>query len=101
MDEFVGPADPDDARDDYDDVVDDCAVVATDSTMGYERDGDGEFGACSPSSIVRNYSRAHEDGHSCAPPATAKRNADTHSHTSNTTLYALYIVVYVTLGCRS
>ena len=45
MDEFVGPADPDDARDDYDDVVDDCASVATDSTMGYEKDDDGEFGA--------------------------------------------------------
>jgi hypothetical protein len=46
MDEFVGPADPDDARDDDDDVVDDCAVVATDSTMGYyEKDDDGEFGA--------------------------------------------------------
>ena len=45
MDEFVGPADPDDARDDYDDVVDDCASVATDSTMGYEKDDDREFGA--------------------------------------------------------
>ena len=45
MDEFVGPADPDDARDDYDDVVADCASVATDSTMGYEKDDDGEFGA--------------------------------------------------------
>jgi hypothetical protein len=32
-------------RDDYDDVVDDCASVATDSTMGYEKDDDGEFGA--------------------------------------------------------
>ena len=39
MDEFVGPAGSgrDDARDDYDDVVDDCASVATDSTMGYEK----------------------------------------------------------------
>jgi hypothetical protein len=45
MDEFVGPADPGDARDDYDDVVDDCAVVAMDSTMGSEKDDDGEFGA--------------------------------------------------------
>ena len=45
MDEFVDPADPDDACDDYDDVVDDCASVATDSTMGYEKDDDGEFGA--------------------------------------------------------
>jgi hypothetical protein len=36
----------DDARDDYDDVVvDDCASVATDSTMGNEKDGDGKFGA--------------------------------------------------------
>jgi hypothetical protein len=34
-----------DARDDYDDVVDDCASVATGSTMGYEKDDDGEFGA--------------------------------------------------------
>ena len=32
------PADPDDARDDYDDVVEDCASVATDSTRGYEKD---------------------------------------------------------------
>ena len=63
MDEFVSPADPNDARDDYDDVVDNC--VATDSTPWAATrrmpTGSSAPKALAPRAAVRS-SRAHEDG---------------------------------------
>jgi hypothetical protein len=89
MDEFVGPADPDDARDDYDDVMDDCASVATDSTTGYEKDDDGEFGA--PKALAPRSScvlcaaahARHENGATFLHPRP-QPNVTPIRHTNNT-----------------
>jgi hypothetical protein len=64
----VGPADPDDARDDYDDVVDDCASVATvprtppRATRRMTTGSSAPTKALAPRAVVRSCSRAHEDG---------------------------------------
>ena len=71
MDEFVGPADPDDARDDYDDSTMSSTIAPalprtpSWATRRMTTGSSAPTKALAPRAVVRSCSRAHEDGHFC------------------------------------